>query len=107
MKTKEKAQHSSGPWHVGGEHTDFGGTTEDGGYFGIGNGRVAIARALKTGCIDAEEAKANAALIATAPELLEKLKEVVRSADMTERGKVFVPEFIDSCRAAIAKAERP
>ena len=37
--------------------------------------------------------------------LLSKLKEVVRSADMTEPGKVFVPEFIESCCAVIAKAE--
>lgn len=43
-------------------------------------------------------------LYATAPDVLSNLKEVVRSADMARPG-IFVPEFIESCREIIRKAE--
>lgn len=54
------------------------------------------------GIIPAEQLKANARLIAAAPELLEALKELADLYD-TDEGCRSLPEYI-AARAAIAKA---
>ena len=107
MKTKQAAQNTQGPGITPGKwrFISWGQTisidSKD-GYTGIAN--INPGGNHDAGIPSARDV-ANAALIAAAPELLSKLKEVVRSADMTVPGKVFVTEFIESCRAAIAKAE--
>jgi len=77
------AQHTPGPWTVG----------EGTGY------RNQIAIEPTIGCVygAGENVKANARLVAAAPDLLEALKGVVRVADRK------TVEF-DAARAAIAKA---
>lgn len=82
-----KSKHTPGPW----KHDDTWGliVATDGS-------EIAACHAGRTG--SATETKANACLIASAPELLEALKGVLAVAD--RRTKEF-----DAARAAIAKAQ--
>jgi len=57
MNTKTLLETATArPWHVGDNKDRTG-------YFGIGNGVCHICRAMITGCVNADEADANAALI--------------------------------------------
>ncbi|TIS78005.1 MAG: hypothetical protein E5W94_11455 [Mesorhizobium sp.] len=85
-------KHTPGPWEAGSER----------GYAEL-NGvqirdRVGLVLAVAIGDVPELDSKANARLIAAAPELLAALKAVVRVADRN------TDEF-DLARAAIANAE--
>src|SRR5260221_527483 len=71
MKTETK--HTPGPWHYGDEHvnphTEFT-------CFGIGNGAASVAKVMVYPAIGRDEARANAALIASAPDLLAQRDEL-------------------------------
>ncbi len=51
-----------------------------------------------------DEAKANAQLIAAAPELLEKLKDAVNHMDQVHNGESIDYDVVYECREAINKA---
>jgi hypothetical protein len=95
MKT---AQHTPGPWRVG----DAGATV-----FGPNNGEPApkIIANVGRGAFPAERNKANAHLIAAAPDLLAAL---IRCADFIENGQQSDNFFLvrEAWRNAIAKATR-
>jgi hypothetical protein len=99
--------HTPGPWHVCG--AERGGCICGHVWDATGNVHVASATALnmvnpddlesQEVCVhDVDETKANARLIAAAPDMLAALKAVVAIADRR------TDEF-DAARAAIAKAE--
>lgn len=52
-----------------------------------------------------EEAEANARLFATAPDLLEALKELVRAVDGTLQGYGALEPYVEAGRKAASKAE--
>lgn len=95
-KTNE-VRHTPGPWHYG-ESTSLHGTQ-----LVYGPDGVLIADAGRIHRRSIEEEKANAALIAAAPKMLEALKETLAtikeyqaySAEMRKIGKGFTPEGID------------
>jgi hypothetical protein len=89
-------KHTPGPWHVGFKPGPI--------VYGLQGEQVAN---LFEPLIDAEENKANARLIACAPELLEALKEMAEQfshyCEHTEDAKEI--ETLIKARAAISKAE--
>lgn len=108
MTTKNKTKHTPGPWYTdtrNGQQVSVNFNTQDvPAYWGVGNGRAAVAHALITGSVAGDEAKANARLIAAAPELLKAAKNVTAHL----RGDLLSLKdhaVLDLLRAAIAKAE--
>ena len=110
-KTATKAQHTPGPWSyaVGAFNDDDIGATcggsilSDSGYY-----VAAVHNDVAGGDI---VARANATLIAAAPELLEALSNLVRYSDDDEYGHAVdmslegIEALMNAARAAIAKAE--
>lgn len=101
-----ETKHTPGPW--------IAVWREDLGKFRIGpdNGDMPVAGTVNQG--DREHEEANARLIASAPELLEALKQMVAAMwqhfeynhDGDDEDYDFCQRAIDKARAAIAKAER-
>lgn len=94
--------HTPGPWTINERH---GGTTVL-----IGASTVAIAYDPEEPTQASETAKANARLIAAAPELLAALQlglleAVTLKARLPEPYRSNIEAFVASARAAIAKAE--
>jgi hypothetical protein len=100
------SEHTKGPWVALPEERDKPYIRIRGTVLG---GRYKIANVL-TPVYDgvhereAKETRANARLIAAAPELLEALKEVFIIGDRLV-SDVYGDEFVEKARAAIAKAE--
>ena len=86
------SKHTSGPWKV---VTD---RTEEGVMCSVYAGPIEVALC-GTGDVSDDTERANAHLIAAAPEMLEALKEAKRLLDQTDIGSC------DAVDAAIAKAE--
>lgn len=101
MRTK----HTPGPWDVEYENADYNG---GGQWYNAGPAKVWFPYNVKKQ--EEDEAKANAYLIAAAPELLEVLRDALDSLDYVERtlpglsGYGVRQERIQKARAAIAKA---
>ena len=102
-----KTKHT--PWSIGHENGGGGSTVVDSRGFYAAH----TARLVRDGkeVVTKEEAKANARLIAAAPELLEVAALLVRSVDEFERNgnplqaAVDRSRLIEKAREAIAKAE--
>lgn len=101
--------HTPGPWTLNGEVRRVGDTehycadicgTNDGGFWRGTVAYIQTADHLKRG-MRIDEGKANAALIAAAPDLLTALRGLVQFFGKTG----FTTEFLDEAEAAIAKAE--
>ena len=93
MKTQVK--HTMGPWYL-----DFDTVSTEPRRKGYVLAQVSF------GSIDPDEVKANAHLIAAAPELLDACKQaVVRLHDISELWKVYSWPTIELLEKAIAKAE--
>lgn len=92
-------KHTPGPWTYGGQ--EFNDVRESDGEL------VAVALHLRVKKPERSiaEAKANARLIAAAPDLLEALKAIVKSlADQDDEGMIEHAQQMIDARAAIAKA---
>jgi hypothetical protein len=93
-------QHTPGPWRVGdAAHTIFGPKQSD--------GSLAVTIASVAGNARMEDYRANARLIAAAPDLLAALKDITAKLASYEKfpdGSGNTATF-DKARAAIAKAE--
>jgi len=102
-----ETKHTPGPWRISGESA----TTVQADYRAINSeGGVLIATALgypNSGYFPSDdEATANAALIAAAPELLEAAEGIVSRWDSPLwKDQPHTGIFIDRLRAAIAKAK--
>ncbi len=68
------------PWHLGDNKDRTG-------YFGIGNGVCHICRAMITGCVNADEADANAALI------VQSVNEYVALCAVAEAAKALLSDW--------------
>ncbi len=91
-------RHTPGPWILAGKTT----ISNEGGDFCLAN--------VGTYSIEADEAEANAKLIATAPELLAALESFLRAPSIGSNGPgsstIVVQDFnFRAARAAIAKAK--
>ena len=93
---RKKNQHTPGPWKVGSD-TDETMTIE------VTDGREACILAELTECVPDDEDRANFALMAMAPDLLEVLKYLRGVADSNVRGVRL--GGIEIADRAIAKAE--
>ena len=99
--------HTPGPWSCGEENV--------GGGFNIYSGALRIAhtsiqaRVFKpeTRPIAEDEAKANAYMVAAAPDLLASLKEMLEIYWGEGDGELPEPVCIQNARAAISKAVQP
>lgn len=93
-------KHTPGPWKI----HDEGNTYPLEIFPAAGGTLIASVTKAANGPagITQEVGRANASLIAAAPELLELLKQFV--SDIEERDPIY-PTWIDAARAAIAKAE--
>jgi hypothetical protein len=95
-----KMEHTHGPWRIANGEWVLGPKT---------NGREQrIARVLdQWGEIDYQNSRANAALIASAPAMLEALRECVSYMHHESRSPFYAPEVkaTKQALAAIAKAE--
>lgn len=95
--SKTTSKHKGGPWDLQG--------------FTVARDAHPQSRVIAQicGAETPEETKANARLIAAAPELLEAMFLLVSFADGTKRGNLVSLDFngnvLKACRAAIAKAE--
>jgi hypothetical protein len=98
-----KAQHTEGPWAIIGKSA----IGYEGSEIGTGNKTVAVTLTANKGEEDDEE-KANASLIAAAPDLLAALYEalpyVTDAADDPAFKKGVVSRHVERIRKAIAKA---
>ena len=98
------SKHAPGPWMV----LD---TPESmyAPFWIVAKSNVSLAAKMRVASIDDEpEARANARLIAAAPELLEALKQLLRQVDESGNGDASDfgwPSATHAARAAIAKAE--
>lgn len=91
-----KTQHTPGPWHVGIKQAEK--IVYDSTGWAVANATV------YHGENDAEQVKANARLIAAAPELLDALQTAAMALiGYTHRNEI-IENALDSARAAIAKA---
>lgn len=86
------SKHTPGPWMATGARVD------------MGAGRVTAGLDWSFD-VDPGEARANARLIAAAPDLLKALKDLVAVIDSVKGKDVRGYEAFDSAEAAIAKAE--
>ena len=111
---KTKTTHTPGPWYASDERQPGGhyGRRDEPDYVGIGTGAVHVARAVMTGCVPPEQARANARLIASAPELLSALLEtqaLLRAkfhvSSMPAHKAVPFNRVFAANEAAIARAE--
>lgn len=97
---KGKQQHTPGPWRV----NDINRNT-------VTSGMMIISKCTSTGLLFTEEDKANARLIAAAPELLEALKGLYEHCAMIHKvwgegnNQHQADEAIKAGKQAIAKAE--
>lgn len=90
------SKHTQGPWY-------FDGANIQGKYCGHMNG---ICKMLFTGDFEVDEqVKADAKLIAAAPDLLAALKEISFSGRIRNRDKAFQERIETIIAEAIAKAE--
>jgi hypothetical protein len=96
MKTNKMPTHTPGPWEQG-----VGDEGEAQVYGSDGYRRIILA-STENFRIATDESKANARLIAAAPELLDALKEAVRELDLR---CAFYGNAFANMRAAIRKAE--
>lgn len=95
---KHKSFHTEGPWRYReGHHGEFLITCESGGF-------APIARVKGDKRTTLKDAKANARLMAAAPELLAALYAMMDNCYDTDRDDDIVQAF-DAARDAIAKAE--
>ncbi len=95
---KHKSFHTEGPWHYReGRNGEFLITCESGGF-------APIARVKGDKRTTLKDAKANARLIAAAPELLAALYAMMDNCYDPDRDDDIVQAF-DAARDAIAKAE--
>ena len=100
-----QTQHTPGPWYV--FHSAYRGRFDDDGPGAFSIGDAPTARSANILCSRyewperAEEMKANAHLMAAAPDLLESLRLMV---DLVELVVPFEGETLRRARAAIAKA---
>ena len=95
---KHKSFHTEGPWHYReGHNGEFLITCESGGF-------APIARVKGDKRTTLKDAKANARLIAAAPELLAALYAMMDNCYDPDRDDDIVQAF-DAARDAIAKAE--
>ena len=91
----KKAKHTPGPWS-----NEYDGSLVMAGQVVCGCDHLSPDRA------DYEEAKANARLIAAAPELLEVAKAILKRFDLEDINTIFPGSALrDDLRKAIAKAE--
>lgn len=101
-----EAQHTPGPWTV---------DAEDANLFTQDTHRIWInADGMHIGYVDGPrnpERKANARLVAAAPELLSALAAIVEEADGTNKpyssDSYLPPHLVHAARVAIANATRP
>lgn len=119
----DKTQHTPGPWHTPGEvfkPMNYGRPRSE--YhnpeayraIGIGNGASHIGYVSVTGCVPESEAKANACLIASAPDLLRALEIIlaqstpVNTLPWEKQPQINYAQTLDAiakqARAAIARA---
>ncbi len=113
------SEHTPGPWNIHAssiESQPFIVTPDDGQapwvafqqWVASGN-KIVCTTSMQTGkggwpnVESVEEAKANARLMAAAPELLQALKEIVKNCD--DGFAVILGSLVEQGRAAIAKAE--
>jgi len=100
----DKTKHTPGPWETKPEECDKPYIRIRGTRLGS---RYKVANAITpvydgVGAREAEETRANARLIAAAPELLEALRGLMKlDEDLCSEGAI---EALDKARAAIAKA---
>lgn len=88
------SKHTPGPWTLNGFYIEFDAAT-----------RIATASNWRMSGVDAHaEAKANARLIAAAPDLLEVLEQFVAWVDAPSES-AFSDSQLAAARAAIAKAK--
>ena len=103
-----KTQHTPGPWNI--RNPQIGTVKEDDGLITIGSDAGKHIATIRTGGLPYEpstEAKANAALLASAPELLNALEAVLYAADTMAAHAIVAGRFDamrDKGRQAIAKA---
>ena len=100
MQTQAKVKHTPGPWNSE--------LINNGTDYQISSKRRYIATLAKYGNLDSkcdDLDKANARLIAAAPELLEALKDVLRWWDSCPLGKEYDGINTKQIKQAIAKAE--
>lgn len=101
MDATERPAHTPGPWKPRGSHLalDFGIVVED---------KYVIAEVFsdirQAAHIDIEEARANARLIAAAPDLLAALTDCVTAMTALHCGKESRDSIIEAARAAISRA---
>tara|TARA_R110000822_G_scaffold108961_1_gene238660 strand:- start:958 stop:1278 length:321 start_codon:yes stop_codon:yes gene_type:complete len=102
-----KTEHTKGPWITEGWENLVVNSAD--GYAICGELTVREIRTMtlaaggKDACLD--ELKANACLIAAAPELLAALYELVKYDEGTSEEGTYGSEVMERCRAAISKAE--
>lgn len=103
MNTDTK--HTPGPWTVTtGEHTETTDLYDKGEtWFNVNGEEGVIADVLHGRCLtqDEDEAAANAALIAAAPDMFEAMQEFV---DRVERGEVRSKKTYEKFKAILSKA---
>jgi hypothetical protein len=102
--------HTPGPWHIGGTcihaPTGIAGVRTNGE--SIPELPKIVAQIIRGHGITDEQFTANAHLIAAAPEILAALKDLVGAIDggrITPDETIATRRYIDTARAAIAKAE--
>lgn len=93
-------KHTPGPWHYGDEHVN----RREFNCFSIGNGACSVAQVAVYPAISRDEAKANARLIAAAPDLLEACQTMLRLAEGLDLGESNSDE-VEQLRDAITKAQ--
>lgn len=100
-ETNKTAQHTAGPWRIQESKRPI--TAEAGSLV------IIEANALIQSPAFDSSARANAKLIAAAPDLLTALKSIIFEADTTDCGDEYIEltrENIAKARAAIAKATK-
>lgn len=114
MKGKSRATpaaaHTRGPWtlHHFTEHADKGAASYEVHPATDEHGTRTIARVTVEKTIGAKQRKANAALIAAAPDLLAALQQIAaldRNPESSDRDDCAYAQCADIARAAIAKKE--
>ena len=84
-------KHTPGPWRVD--------------YMTVLAGTKNLVAECASMAVGESESKANARLIAAAPEMLEALKTILAHPRTNDKSVVFMPDEVAKARAAIAKAE--
>jgi len=102
-----KAGHTPGPWQSQHDYDIDGICAIIGNIDGPDDGRMHFTHICEVMTDDADEARANARLIAAAPDLLEMLQEMIADSDDVDDGKLprISAATLVRARQAIAKAK--